>query len=532
MLYLKYRPLTISQLDNTEIRLRMEAVAVSTPLPHAFLLVGPKGTGKTSTARILAKVANCPQVAINKDVCGKCEVCTRIASGAAMDLVEIDAASNRGIDDIRSLREKVNLLPSELTRKVYIIDEVHMLTREAFNALLKTLEEPPAHVVFVLCTTEPEKVPPTIRSRCLEIKFRRATRRDLISKLFKVAKGEEIEITKAAVEIIADEAGGSFRDGIKLLEQLAEGRDKLDEKWVEKELRAYLNSADKLYEVMLAGELKEGLEAIDRVLADEIEVVKLLQSMANRAVEEAASGYLAGDAEAVVKLKMELSQVLVEAYAEYQKLPNSELVLKRLALSWFAASKSSVQKMTKGTVIMKEPETKTVKPEVSVVSSVIRSKPRAEKSKKSAEKKMKTIELADRKSSRREIKTKKVIANKMELAEAVKMWDRVMEAVKPQNHSVSALLRSAKIVAVEGKVFKVEVFYRFHKDRLESTKCRQIVDTSLVQLVGDGYRVEYFLGQKPRLNSKTSEQKNAIDGGTAVLESDRLLDMAEEILGS
>jgi len=186
---------------------------------HAYLFCGPRGTGKTSAARILAKAVNCLGETDEKP-CNRCHLCTSINEGRLLDLIEIDGASNRGIDEIRDLREKVNFAPAEGRFKVYVIDEVHMLTREAFNALLKTLEEPPAHVIFVLCTTEPHRIPATVLSRCQRLDFRRVSIKDLTKKLTLICEGEGISIAPEAMELIARQATGSFRDAESLLDQL------------------------------------------------------------------------------------------------------------------------------------------------------------------------------------------------------------------------------------------------------------------------------------------------------------------------
>src|SRR5665213_65939 len=178
--YLKYRPQKIKDLDSQEVRERLLKILASDNLPHAFLLTGPKGLGKTSAARIVAKSVNCTNRKKGEaEPCGKCEACLSITNGTNMDVIEIDGASNRGIDEMRDLREKIRLAPLSSKKKVYIIDEVHMLTTEAFNALLKTLEEPPAHAIFILCTTEPQKVPATIVSRCLHVSFKSPTKEEM-----------------------------------------------------------------------------------------------------------------------------------------------------------------------------------------------------------------------------------------------------------------------------------------------------------------------------------------------------------------
>lgn len=186
---------------------------------HAFLFTGARGVGKTSTARILAKALNCeagPQI----NPCNHCTTCHEISSGISMDVIEIDGASNRGIDEIRELRENVRYTPTKSRYKIYIIDEVHMLTREAFNALLKTLEEPPSHIIFVFATTEPHKIPATILSRCQRYDFKRIPLREIQESLKRITEAEEIQISQRGLLSIAQESEGSLRDAQSLLDQV------------------------------------------------------------------------------------------------------------------------------------------------------------------------------------------------------------------------------------------------------------------------------------------------------------------------
>ncbi|MDR6885482.1 DNA polymerase III subunit gamma/tau [Bacillus sp. 3255] len=187
-------------------------------LTHAYLFNGPRGTGKTSTAKILAKAVNCLNGPA-EEPCNACSACERITEGAVMDVVEIDAASNRGVEEIRDIRDKVKYAPTEVRQKVYIIDEVHMLTTEAFNALLKTLEEPPAHVMFVLATTEPHKIPATIISRCQRFDFRRVSMDDQVQRLQYICDQEGISISEEALHYIARLSDGGMRDALSLLDQ-------------------------------------------------------------------------------------------------------------------------------------------------------------------------------------------------------------------------------------------------------------------------------------------------------------------------
>ena len=216
--YLKYRPQIIDELDIISVRDALNNIVKSGEIPHAFLFSGPKGTGKTSAARILSKIINC-ESSLKTKPCNKCENCLTITKGTNIDVIEMDAASNRGIDDIRALRDVVKLSPSKAKAKVYIIDEAHMLTTEASNALLKTLEEPPSHVYFILATTNPEKLIETIRSRTTVINFTKATYEETKRSLERIIKSEKIKIEEEELIKIIKLSKGSFRDAVKLLEQ-------------------------------------------------------------------------------------------------------------------------------------------------------------------------------------------------------------------------------------------------------------------------------------------------------------------------
>jgi DNA polymerase-3 subunit gamma/tau len=225
-LYRKYRPQKFEDLIGQDHVAKTLVCAVQTDkIVHSYLFSGPRGTGKTTVARILAKAVNCTSQGKTLP-CGECPSCQTIAANQSVDILEIDAASNRGIDEIRELRDKVRFAPTISQYKVYIIDEVHMLTKEAFNALLKTLEEPPAHAIFILATTENHKVPPTIISRCQRYDFRRATLRSAMELLFKVAKAEKIDADKEALALIARAADGAYRDSLTLLEQISSEGEK------------------------------------------------------------------------------------------------------------------------------------------------------------------------------------------------------------------------------------------------------------------------------------------------------------------
>lgn len=260
MFYLKYRPHTIDELDNSQIRTRITNVLKSKQIPHAMLFLGPKGMGKTSTARIVAKAINCLNNSFAKignsiEPCNSCANCAAIETGSSPDVVEQDAASNRGIEEVRRLIKESAFAPMSGRYRVYIIDEAHMITNDAFNALLKTLEEPPETVVFILATTNEEKLPSTIVSRCLRVPFGHAPKSDIIHMLDRIAKHEKIKLSDDIKELIANYSENSFRDAAKLLEELVT-QDKLT-----------INEAQKYLGVHAKQNLLDVLQSDDKAAA-------------------------------------------------------------------------------------------------------------------------------------------------------------------------------------------------------------------------------------------------------------------------
>lgn len=235
--YRKYRPKTFEEVVGQDhITALLKSSVQRGKISHAYLFSGVRGTGKTTVARILAKAVNCLS---ELKPCGKCETCEEFDSGKSMDLIELDAASNRGIDEIRVLKEAVRFLPFRVKYRVYIIDEVHMLTREAFNALLKTLEEPPEHIIFILATTQPEKVPETIVSRAERYNFKRIPEKLIAELLSDICQKEGVKIEKSALNLLSFFADGAFRDGLAFLGQIsASGENPVKEETVRKFLGA------------------------------------------------------------------------------------------------------------------------------------------------------------------------------------------------------------------------------------------------------------------------------------------------------
>lgn len=469
-LYLKYRPQKIADLDLADVRTMLAKILDGKNIPHAFLLTGPRGTGKTSSARILARAINCPN---RKDgePCNECEICLSIINSSASDLVEIDAASNRGIDEIRTLRDGIKLSPMNLKYKVYIIDEVHMLTTEAANALLKTLEEPPAHAIFILCTTDPQKLPQTVISRCTQINFKMPTLEEAVSRLEKIVKAEKIETNKKTLELIAKAGRGSFRDEVKILEQIWLTTGEVSEESVRKSLDM-LESADpnKFIELWKANETDQLLQFIGKLVENGV----ALRTFVERVTEQLRLEFLASkSAEAFTMLEK-----LDKAYEQVRTAAVPQLPLEMMVIGLAAPSPKT--------------QIPNVKPESSpkverVVEEVV------------------TV-VSDSK-------------GKYKLEDVKEKWTDILKDVRPKNHSVEALLRSTSPMGFDGQDLLLEVFYKFHKDKLETEKCRQLVEESVQSVFGiSTVHLKLKLGVK----SKSDDISEAVVGDDIVKAAEKI----------
>ncbi|PIT92324.1 MAG: hypothetical protein COU08_03370 [Candidatus Harrisonbacteria bacterium CG10_big_fil_rev_8_21_14_0_10_42_17] len=286
-LYRKYRPTTLDDvIGQDHIVEILKNAARREKFAHAYLFYGPRGTGKTTTARLLAKLANCEKRSADVkfretgEPCNTCKPCGEISVGRGLDVVEIDAASNRGIDEIRNLRESIRLSPSSYRYKIFIIDEVHQLTKDAFNALLKTLEEPPVHAILILATTEYEKVPVTITSRTQRYHFKKVGIAQLIEKLRTIIKAENLTVSDDALELIASSAEGSFRDAESLLDQITSLEEDVSLESVEKIVgKIGFSRTAQLAQFLLERNLEASLSFIQEINEGGYNVVDLTKEL-------------------------------------------------------------------------------------------------------------------------------------------------------------------------------------------------------------------------------------------------------------
>lgn len=491
VLYRKYRSQTLEELvGQPAVKSALKSALAEGKLAHAYLFYGPRGTGKTSTARILAKIVNCEGT--TNLPCNKCEMCISITGGSNMDVIEMDAASNRGIEDIRSLRENIKLSPSKAFKKVYIIDEVHMLSPEAFNALLKTLEEPPSHVLFILATTELAKIPQTILSRVQKLEFKQASMEELKEAMAKVAKAEKIKIDEEALTALAKYAQGSFRDGIKLLDLLS-SFERIDQKIIEENLGAgVFEDIGVILENIAQRESSQALKNLNLEFNKGVNVKELTLSFMDMLRQ-------------IFLMKHDLGESLVKVEVSPDKYKILENLANKFEMDHLIRTLDAFQKsLEQGRFA----SITSLPLELAVVESA-----------QSSDKSLSVI-------------SKPVIGLKTESKEPITddtqklmdRWNYVLETVKAFNFSLEALLRSAKISECGQSQIVVEVPYSFHQRILEAPKSKDLLESIFSDILGRGVKVSTVLGQKPVRREELANVEMAAD--------DEIIKIASEIFSS
>lgn len=494
--YRTYRSQTIEELDSEVVRQKLYAV-LNDPqkVPHAFLFTGPKGLGKTSAARIVAKAVNCigkkaKRGASGIEPCNECEQCLAITNGTSMDVLEIDAASNRGIDEIRDLKEKIKLAPLSASKKVYIIDEVHMLTTEAFNALLKTLEEPPAHAMFILCTTEPQKVPATILSRTFHITFQKATRDELLRSFARIVKAEKISISDKALERIADLSDGGFRDGIKVLEEVSLGAEgkQITPELIDKQYRlsGSTQAVDALVTYLVNRQTKEALQLIHTLTIEGSDITYIFEQVVDQFHRELLKkvGVQAGEKEHLPLSLREVQHVLILltqaiAAGKYAVLP--QLPFELAIIEWGADNKEG--EAAAASFVITEGVERT---NGSVTVAHLR---------KQAGNIKKVQALYGDKDEKKPKSTQPPPAHVSVLHFSAKgditpewlhaFWSAIIQDVKQHNHTLAGVLRSCMIKSFDRQTLVIETAYTFHHEKLNTGATKQILESICRNLTGN-----------------------------------------------
>ena len=476
-------------------------------LSHAYLFSGTRGTGKTTMARLFAKSLNCEnRDKENSEPCNKCASCSSINQGRSQDLVEIDAASNRRIEEIRELREHVKYVPSSSTYKVYIIDEVHMLTPEAFNALLKTLEEPPSHVIFILATTELHKIPETIFSRCQHFSFGKVSIADVIERLNRVIKLEDAEVSDDVINDIARRAGGSLRDAESLLGQiLSIGKSITADdaamflpkvgfsrtiSWINYLVQDDANSALKMLEELEA----EGVNLIF-FIAESLETARQMMIYTATKDEDRLKMYFTPDEVNDIKQicesssQQKLRQIVVELLRAVQDMklsPDIPSLPIELSVIMICEEKASVNPVA-------APEAESVKKKVEHQEKIVESV------------------KSERTSPNPSLERRGVEAAKHCLEDILDGWGEVLTKVKDKNHALNFVLGVAQPVSVNGNTLELGFKYKLQQEKISEIKNRDIVENIIKEVYGTDYRIEPVVKEDISQNNapKSSDSQNA-----------------------
>ncbi len=565
-LYLKYRPQTIGDLDLKAVRDSLQRTLSKEDIPHAFLFAGPKGTGKTSAARILAKALNCEDgsrftvdSSQRKEIepCNTCSSCISITRGENLDVIEIDAASHRGIDDIRMLREAVKLAPVSAKKKVYIIDEAHMLTTEACNALLKVLEEPPSHVVFILATTNPEKLIDTIRSRTTLVQFTKATEEDVTNRLLKISASENITVNDDVLKIIAHGADGAFRDGVKLFEQLISEQVELSKEGVTDFLFGNKSFDPEVFLTKLeAKDTKGALELVEHGCE---------QGLSAKNIAKGVLDLLRKKMLTEVGRKKETIELLELFSKAYSEIPNAyleQLPLEIAVVKWCdGSSQLTVESSREGKekqIAQGKSQIEEKRGETPAGDDKLKKVETAPAIGKSSQftvdssqegKGMRSAKIEEEEGNKRQMpdqvrhdnvskaesempmaKNADTVVSRVAFSEEI--WAKVLTEVRPRNSSTEALLRSSKPIMFDGKILTVGVFYKFHKERLEAAPHRDLLEEILQMLMGQPVRIACTLTEPPQKVVQEEVVQHAEVVLTETKQDDKIVDIAKEIFGS
>ena len=466
VLYRKYRPLTFADVSSQEhVKTTLTNAVVNNRAGHAYLFTGPRGVGKTTIARIFARAINCKNRQ-NGEPCNTCDICKSFLNGSSLDIMEIDAASHTGVDNVRELTENLKFAPTSADFKVVIVDEVHMLSKGAFNALLKTLEEPPKHAVFVLATTEVHKVPATIISRTQRFDFKKASLAELIARMKFVCNDNQIKITDGALAMVAQAADGSFRDSLSLLDQVINYSDgNVDEQLVERVLGLIgTQTISKFLQLLIENKATEGVRFVSKLMYDGVDLYQfqkdfleylrklLLAKLGNIQQEE-----LTPDLQTQLTFQAQAVELtwLVKTIEVFQKAGNE--------LKW-----AIIQSLPLELAVVEVTNFTGTQKAVNHTSTIDqKSEPPAET--KETETPVLTVDSPN---------------DSEAFDKIISSWSPIMEKLKEYNHSLISSLKLATPTQVIGKELILLFPYKFHKDAIDARKNRIVVDQVIEEVTG------------------------------------------------
>ncbi len=515
-LYRKWRPRTFAQVVGQDhVTQTLQNALRNSRIVHAYLFSGPRGTGKTSTARVLAKAVNCLSEG-DKKPCNECHMCEAIDEARAIDLIEIDAASNTGVDDIRDLREKIHFAPNEARYKFYIIDEAHMLSGSAFNALLKTLEEPPPHAILVLATTEAHKVPATVLSRCQRFDFRPIPLGDMMDRLRTIASQEGLEAEEGALELIARQSTGSMRDAESLLDQLSSfGEGKITLEKVQTVLGTVSSDAVKeLVNDLATRDMAAGLSHIGQAIADGADARQL-----NKELLEYLEGLLLmkttnrGPSYVTREQRSEMAQQAQEFALD--RLITTIKLFSQANVDLRATSQPQLPlelAFVEATLSSKPDQGSTLRDHLGVenrsaggpteqVDQTTSDEPQGTPPQAT------TSQARDKAVSgavKEEPASLGIEGRVVTLETLQENWTQILAEIKARNMHVEAILKDCQLARVEGDVVVLRARFPFHKEKLEDDRSKQLVAEAVSIIIGEPCRIRCILSTE----DKRQEQKH------------------------
>ncbi len=498
--YRKYRSQTFDEIiGQAHVVITLKNAIECDRLSHAYIFSGPRGTGKTSLARILAKSLNCRK-GKSSSPCLTCDLCLKMAHGQSIDVIEIDAASNRGIDNIRNLNEQVRFMPVECLYKLYIIDEAHMLSNEAFNALLKTLEEPPAHIIFILATTEPNKIPLTIQSRCQHFVFRKLSHAELLGQLRFVSDKETISLSEKGFSLIARKAGGCMRDALSLLEQLYsfKGNSITDDEAYNLLGIAQFDTLRDLFSTFFDNRLQEAVRLLAKTLDSGIPITQLANETVQflkRAlfvklrlpeITDLDSGHTEQLQELVQNALDEKMILLVEAFAkleqELKTFPNPELLFQIRFLSLLQRFHGSSQQPSSPAPVKK------ITPPENISSD------------------------SHERENRPDMESPDPKARKYDPF-SPELWDKCLMVIKNRKFDLYPVLAGSKLMeenSEDGLRILFSKRFPFLKEKLEESETKTFVAAIVKEIFGKPIPVHFELPKTDEASSQSDADINSI----------------------